>query len=47
MKFKQVKIIKDDDTVNEIKQIIQKDKDIESFIVIETKYNIQISDPSK
>ena len=47
MKFRQVKIIKDDDIVNEIKQIIQKDKDIESFIAIETKYNIQTSDPSK
>ena len=47
LKFNQVKIIKDDDTVNEIKQIIEKDKDIGSFIAIETKYNIQTSHPSK
>ena len=47
MKFRQVQVIKDDDTINEIKQIIEKDKDIESFIAIEIKYNIPTSDPSK
>ena len=40
-------VLVDDQNIDEIKQIIDKDKNIESFVAIETKFKLQTSLLSK
>ena len=47
LELKEANIVTDDDSLDEIKQIIEDDKDIGSFIAIETKFKLQNSHPSK